>query len=92
MSNELKPSSNITIYLPKNSQIILKAKPSLFYAFRGWSGSISSNEETLALTITKPIKLRTNAEINYPLIILIAALILAVIVVVIYFLRKNKIF
>lgn len=60
------PSQDLS--LPENETIQILAQPSNPYAFTGWTGSISSNENPLTVTVTENIDLTANFLIkNYPL-------------------------
>lgn len=60
------PSQDLS--LPENETIQILAQPSKPYAFTGWTGSISSNENPLTVTVTENIDLTANFFIkNYPL-------------------------
>ena len=60
------PSQDLS--LPENETIQILAQPSNQYAFTGWTGSISSNQNPLTVTVTENIDLTANFLIkNYPL-------------------------
>lgn len=60
------PSQDLS--LPENETIQILAQPSNPYAFTGWTGSISSNQNPLTVTVTENIDLTANFLIkNYPL-------------------------
>ena len=61
----VKSNANETINLPSATMITLTAAPdSIFYTFKGWTGSVNSTSESVTITASSPTTVRATFGYN----------------------------
>ncbi len=65
ITGSIPAGTSQTIYAPYGTNITLIAEPAFFvYGFSGWSGSVTSNESSILVTSSIPLRLRANYSYN----------------------------
>jgi len=62
-----------TVYISPGSVVEVSISPAFLYSFSGWSGSVTSNSKSLALTVNSPMTLQANFTVDYPAVVLVIA-------------------
>ncbi len=87
----INEGSSITLYLPVNSTLEVKANLNSFlYGFSSWSGTIYSTDSNLSIKISGPTKILANSSLNYTLIGVIVLLVAIAIVATMLVISRRK--